>query len=128
VLDDGQFGNARVLTPFNYKHGKEYGINLNISKVKKYYGDYLNFAYSVARAEDAIDQQYNFTAQQLQYLQNNYIYMDDDETYTLSFGGYYNPLKNTTIYADNIYGSGLATGEFAKLYSMDLLTSRQTQG
>ena len=112
VLDDGQFGNARVLTPFNYKHGKEYGINLNISKMKKDYGAYLNFAYSVARAEDAIDQQYNFTAQQLQYLQNNYIYMDHDQTYTLSFGGYYKPLKNTTIYADNIYGSGLATGNY----------------
>ncbi|MGC8588825.1 MAG: TonB-dependent receptor domain-containing protein, partial [Hydrogenobaculum sp.] len=61
VLDDGQFGNARVLTPFNYKHGKEYGINLNLSKMKKRYGAYLNFSYSVARAEDAIDQQYNFT-------------------------------------------------------------------
>ena len=112
VLDDGQFGNARVLTPFNYKHGKEYGINLNISKMKKRYGAYLNFAYSVARAEDAIDQQYNFTEDQLQYLQNNYIYMDHDQTYTASFGGYYKPFKDITVYADNIYGSGLASGDY----------------
>ncbi len=112
VLDDGQFGNARVLTPFNYKHGKEYGINLNLSKMKRDYGAYLNFAYSVARAEDAIDQQYNFTADQLQYLQNNYIYMDHDQTYTFSFGGYYKPLKDITLYADNVYGSGLASGDY----------------
>jgi len=58
----------------------------------------------VVRAEDAIDQQYNFYKDQLQYLQNNYIYMDHDQTYALSFGGYYKPLKNTTIYTDNIYG------------------------
>lgn len=112
VLDDGQFGNARVLTPFNYKHGKEYGINVSLSKMKKHYGAYLNFSYAVARAEDAIDQQYNFTADQLQYLQNNYIYMDHDQTYSISLGGYYQVFKNTKVYADNIYGSGLATGDY----------------
>ncbi len=112
VLDDGQFGNARVLTPFNYKHGKEYGINFNLAKMKSSYGAYLNLAYSVARAEDAIDQQYNFTSDQLQYLQSNYIYMDHDQTYTASFGGYYKPLKHTKVYIDNIYGSGLASGDY----------------
>ncbi len=112
VLDDGQFGNARVLTPFNYKHGKEYGLNISLSKMKKNYGAYLNFAYSVARAEDDIDQQYNFTKNQLQYLQNNYIFMDHDETYSASLGGYYRLLKHTKVYVDNIYGSGLTTGSY----------------
>lgn len=112
ALDDGQFGTARILSPFNYKHGKEYGLDSGISGTYKNLSYYLNLSLSVAKAENAIDQQYNFTAEQLSYLQNHYIYMDHDQTVTLSSGIYYKLPKDLGLSADFIYGSGLATGNY----------------
>jgi outer membrane receptor protein involved in Fe transport len=112
-LDDGQFGAAVILQPFNYEHGQVDGVEFTgnyqvkgIVDAKDVFNAYSNFAVSQAFGENIISNQYEFSAADVAYISNHYIYLDHNQTYSGSFGASYS-LWDTTVYADLLYQSGL---------------------
>jgi outer membrane receptor protein involved in Fe transport len=110
LLDEGQFGPALVLTPFNYRKGYIYGSELSQSYVTPRIDSYLNLAYSVAMGTQIESAQFNFSPDELAYIQNHYIHLDHDQTYTASAGISYLVMTDTRIGVDGLYGSGLRNG------------------
>ena len=106
LLDEGQFGQALILSPFNYKQGFARGLELSARYDDTRWAAYANFAYQKAQGKNIVSSQSLFGADELSYIANNYVYLDHDQTYTLSGGASYK-FGNNRIGADVIYGSGL---------------------
>jgi outer membrane receptor protein involved in Fe transport len=112
-IDDGQFGQAIILQPFNYAKGQVDGVEFTgnyrlagIFDAKDAFNAYANFAVSQAFGTDIISNQYEFSASDLAYISNHYIYLDHNQTYTGSFGASY-AISDTTLSADLLFQSGL---------------------
>ena len=84
LLDDGQFGQALVLTAFNYDHATNDGVELKANYVAGGFRAYGNLAVAQQRAKEVSSNQYLFDADELAYIQNNYIYTDHDQLFTVS--------------------------------------------
>ncbi len=110
VLDGGQFGNSLLNTEFNYARGVTYGAELSASYSRKRLSTYANLAYSHAMANGVATGQYNFSAADLQYVANNWVYLDRDQEFTASLGASYRVL-GTVLSLDSLFGSGLRYGE-----------------
>ncbi|MGO9808801.1 MAG: TonB-dependent receptor [Rhodomicrobium sp.] len=111
LLDDGQFGQAVVLTQFNWAEGYAEGAEI---KAKYQNGDfkaYGNFAYGITRAKDAVSNQYLLDSDEYTYLLTHYHNTDDMQLMTGSAGASYKWDKNLAT-VDVIYGSGLSAGEY----------------
>ena len=106
LIDEGQFGAPIILTPFNYARGRQYGVELNGTFNHGPFTAYANFAYEKNQGEDITSSQFNFSAAELAYISNHYIYLDHDQTYTASAGASY-LWRGTRLGGDLIYGSGL---------------------
>ncbi len=112
LIDEGQFGAPIVLTPFNYANGRIDGVELNSSYAAHGLLVYGNFAYAKAQGQRITSSQFNIDPVDLAYIQNHYIYLDHDQTYTASGGLSYSfegGLKGLKLSADALYGSGLRT-------------------
>ena len=112
-LDDGQFGAAVILQPFNYQHGQVDGVEFTgnyqakgLVDSKDEFNAYANFAASQAFGETITSNQYEFSADDLAYINNHYIYLDHSQSYTGSFGASYS-IWDSKLYADILYQSGL---------------------
>jgi outer membrane receptor protein involved in Fe transport len=112
-LDDGLFGQALILSAFNYKRGEIYGGEFTASYNQGGFSSYANVAYSVAKGENWNSSQFLFDPTDLAYVKNHWIYLDHDQTVTGSFGASYlwneGSRASTRIYVDALYGSGLRT-------------------
>ena len=112
MIDDGQFGQAVVLTQFNYARGYSEGGEV---KLKYYNGDfraYANLAFNITRAIDVLSNQYLFDQATYEYLLNNWHYTDDMQMWTASAGMSYR--WNGTLFSTSlIYGSGLRAGDLS---------------
>jgi outer membrane receptor protein involved in Fe transport len=106
LIDEGQFGAPIILTPFNYKNGRQFGVEFTASYNHGPFTAYANFAYSKAQGMDWISSQFDFPQAQLDYVATHYIYLDHDETYAASAGASY-LWRGTRAGFDLIYGSGL---------------------
>jgi outer membrane receptor for ferrienterochelin and colicin len=109
LLDEGQFGQALVFTPFNYAKGEVYGVEVSATYRKGNVSGYLNLARSVARATRIESSQFSFGQDELDYIASNWVYLDHDQRYTASAGLDYK-LNGTTYGVDLMYGSGLRSG------------------
>jgi outer membrane receptor protein involved in Fe transport len=110
LLDEGQFGEAIIETPFNYKHGKIHGGELTMSYDKGPFTSYWNIGYTRAMGEGIESSQFNFAPDELAYIAHHYIFLDHNETWSSSFGAAYR-WHDTKVSLDGNYGSGLrATG------------------
>ena len=111
LIDEGQFGAPIILTPFNYRDGRIYGVELSANYAHGPWIAYANFAYSRAQGRNITSSQFSFDPADLAYIQTNYIFLDHDQTYTASGGVSYSfrdgLLKGLQLGADVIYGSGL---------------------
>lgn len=111
LIDEGQFGAPIIQTPFNYRDGRIYGVELSANYARGPITAYANLAYSKAQGRDIISSQFNFDPADLAYIQDHYIYLDHDQTWTGSAGASYRfedgPLSGTQVSADALYGSGL---------------------
>ncbi|MEJ0041377.1 MAG: TonB-dependent receptor [Rhizomicrobium sp.] len=107
LIDEGQFGAPIILTPFNYLHGKQYGLELTGN-----YDDggpltgYFNAAYERAVGEDIVSSQFQFDPGDLAFIANHFIPLDHQQLLSLSAGASYN-WRDIRFSADLIYGSGL---------------------
>lgn len=106
MLDEGQFGQALILTPFNYARGTAKGLELAAIYTEKNWGAYLNTAIQKAQGKNIISGQSLFGTDELAYIAQHYIYVDHDQTFTVSGGGHYHFGDNQWS-ADFLYGSGL---------------------
>jgi outer membrane receptor protein involved in Fe transport len=110
LLDEGQFGAALILTPFNYERGYIYGDEVTATYTGEKLKAYGNFAFSRAMGENIISAQFNFDPDELAYISDHYVHLDHDQTYTMSAGATYDVLKNTSLGLDSHAGSGLRDG------------------
>ena len=111
LIDEGQFGAPIILTPFNYAKGHITGVELTVNYVNGPLTIYGNAAYERAMGKDIETSQFSFGADDLAYIQDHYIFLDHDQTYTASAGASYDFkdgfAKDTRVSADLIFGSGL---------------------
>ncbi len=112
-IDDGQFGQALVLTQFNWARGYSEGAEFKAKYKNGNFNAYANFSYNITRAIDAESNEYLLDAATYEYLLHNYHYTDDMQRMTGSAGASYR-IYDTTMTADLIYGSGLRAGDLSE--------------
>jgi outer membrane receptor protein involved in Fe transport len=120
LLDDGQFGQAYVLSAFNYARGQNVGVELKANYTNGNLRLYGNVAWARQRATDIVSNQYLFAPDELAYIANGYVYTDHAQLLTASAGASY-LWSGTKFSADMIYGSGLRNG-FANTTSLPSYT------
>jgi outer membrane receptor protein involved in Fe transport len=111
LLDDGQFGQAYVLTGFNYDRGKNMGVELKTTYTNGNFKIYGNLAWATQIGTRIVSNQFLFGADELAFIASHYIFTDHAQQLTASAGASY--LWNGTRFsASMIYGSGLRSGDF----------------
>ena len=114
LIDEGQFGAPIILTAFNYKSGQQTGVEATTSYDRGPVSLYANLAWSRALGKDINSAQFNFGADELAYIQNNFIHLDHDQTWTGSAGTAYTfnqaSMTPTRVSADMVVQSGLRAG------------------
>jgi outer membrane receptor protein involved in Fe transport len=110
LIDEGQFGQALIFTPFNYSQGRIYGVELTGNYRQGDFTAYVNLARTVSLAKNIESGQFEFTQADLNYIANNWIHTDHDQLYTFSGGVSYR-LWGTLFSSDATYGSGLRAGD-----------------
>jgi outer membrane receptor protein involved in Fe transport len=138
LIDNGLFGQALVLSAFNYAKGYNEGIEFHAKYNSGNFQAYGNVAVAQQRASDPVSNQFLFDnttplatlggLTELQYLQTHFIYTDHNQFVTASAGAIYqfcgriataaeafgdNGLSpcGIKLSADMIYGSGLRAGD-----------------
>lgn len=106
LIDEGQFGAPIILTPFNYRYGKQYGAEFTASYTTKTFNAYLNLAVQSAKGKKIDSAQFNFAPEDLAYIAGNYIHLDHEQQHTASGGASY-LWHDTRFSADFLLGSGL---------------------
>ena len=105
-LDDGQFGSALIVTPFNYRRGEVRGVEATMTYKHEGFSAFGNLALSQEKAHDIDSAQFNFDPADLAYIKNHDIFTDHSQTLTGSAGLSYR-WQNTLAYMDVLYGNGL---------------------
>lgn len=114
LLDEGQFGSALVLSPFNYARGYAWGVELSGNYTHGPIDLYANLARGDEKAKDIVSSQYFFAPDELDYIRNHYIYTDHSQKWTGSGGASYtihNSVGTLVPTADFIYASGLRSDD-----------------
>jgi outer membrane receptor protein involved in Fe transport len=139
LIDNGQFGQALVLSAFNYAKGINEGVELSLKYKNGGFQAYGNLAVAQQKATDVVSNQYLFDNNpanalpdlggltESQYIATHWVYTDHNQFVTASAGALYqfcgrpaapnemsdwwNSWCGTKISADMIYGSGLRNGD-----------------
>jgi outer membrane receptor protein involved in Fe transport len=120
LLDNGTFGQALVLSGFNYAKGINEGIEFSSKFNSGNFQAYGNLSIGQEKATQVVSNQYLFDnvtpladlggLTELQYIATHWIYTDHNQFVTGSAGLSY-LWQGTRFSADMIYGSGLRTGD-----------------
>ena len=116
LLDDGQFGQAYVLTAFNYEKAENYGVELTARFRQGNFAFDTSWAVAQQRAMNVVSNQALFDPDELAYIANHWIHTDHDQLVSGSaraayrWDKTYSWLDGTTVSATAIYGSGLRSG------------------
>ena len=122
LIDDGQFGQAVVLTQFNWARAYSEGAEAKIKYQDGNFSAYANFAFNITRATDPISNQYLLDPDEYAFLLTHYHYTDDMQMLTGSAGASYR--WNQTLFAvDMKYGSGLPTGFANSAFNQPYVTA-----
>jgi outer membrane receptor protein involved in Fe transport len=110
LQDEGQFGNALIYSAFNYQKGRIYGLELSGSYKDDRLSAYANLSFTLARGKGIETGQFNFEADELAYIQNNWVHLDHEQKVSASAGASYRFGADTVVGGDLLYGSGLRNG------------------
>lgn len=110
LQDEGQFGNALIYSAFNYAQGKIFGLEFSGSYKDDRFSAYANLGFSSAKGKGVETGQFNFDADELAYIQNNWVHLDHEQKIVASAGASYRLGDGTTVGGDVLYGSGLRRG------------------
>ena len=119
LIDNGTFGQALVLSAFNYARGINEGIEFSAKFNSGNFQAYGNFAWAQQKATQVVSNQFLFDnttpdpalggLTEFQYIATHWIYTDHNQFVTGSAGVSY--LWNGTRFStDMFYGSGLRAG------------------
>ncbi len=108
-LDEGQFGQALIYAPFNYRSGRVYGVELAANYTRNRFTAYVNLALSRATGREITSGEFQFEPDELAYIATHDVFLDHDQRLTASSGISYR-WANTLAFADLLYGSGLRRG------------------
>lgn len=108
LIDEGQFGAPIILTPFNYRYGLVGGVEFTANYSVRNFSAYGNLSFQAAHGKDVESSQFNFGADDLAYIANNYIHLDHEGRVAAS-GGVSYLWSGTRFSADMIFGTGLRT-------------------
>lgn len=106
LLDEGQFGQALILTPFNYAQGYAEGVEVATTFSQAQWSGYLNLGISEAKGKNIISGQSLFGVDELAYIADHNIYLDHDQRYSLS-GGLTYRFGDSRVSGNVLAGSGL---------------------
>jgi outer membrane receptor for ferrienterochelin and colicins len=134
LVDEGQFGAPIILTPFNYRDGFAYGLELSVNYASGPLTAYANLAAQNAQGRDIVSSQFAFDPADLAYIRTHDIHLDHDQTLTGSAGVSYR-IGGTRLGGDLIYGSGLRKdgdvpngGQLAPYTQVNLTVSHSFEG
>jgi outer membrane receptor for ferrienterochelin and colicin len=108
LIDESQFGAPVILTPFNYHVGYTKGVELTTSYDNGPFSYYGNLAIAQEKAEQITSAQFNFSADDLNFISSHLIHTDHDQKMTASAGVSY-LWMDTRFSTDIIAGSGVRT-------------------
>ena len=111
LIDDGQFGQAYVLTAFNYAKGENEGVELKLKYSRDGVLVYGNLAWARQVATQFVSNQYLQDPGDYIFALTNFIPTDHSQTLTASAGFSYPVWDHTKASMDMIYGSGLRNGD-----------------
>jgi len=114
LLDEGQFGESLVLSPFNYAKGWAWGVELATTYKHGPVSLYANLARGQEKAQNIVSSQFFFAPDELAYIAAHPIYTDHSQFWTGSAGGsvtFHDGLGTLVPSADLIYGDGLRAGD-----------------
>ena len=106
LIDEGQFGAPIILTPFNYRYGQVYGVELTANYSRGHFQAYGNLAMQRAIGKDIVSSQFNFSPDDLAYIAGHYVHLDHEQQVTASGGASYT-WRGTRVSGDLLIGSGL---------------------
>src|SRR6476660_8663265 len=109
VLDEGQFGQALILSSFNYKRGEIYGGEFTANYNEGGFTAYFNAAYEWARGTNISSAQFLFDPDEFAYIKKNWVFLDHDQRFTGSAGVSYT-WNDWRLAIDGLYGNGLRRG------------------
>jgi len=109
VLDEGQFGQALILSSFNYREGEIYGGEFTANYQHGGFSGYLNVGYEYARGMHVSSAQFLFDPDEFNYIRDHWVFLDHDQRFTGS-GGIAYAWNDWTFSADALYGNGLRRG------------------
>ena len=109
VLDEGQFGEALILSSFNYKRGEIYGGEFTTSYDHGPFSAYGNLAYEWARGTNVSSAQFLFDPDEFAFIKKNWVFLDHDQRFTGSVGVSYT-WNDWRLAIDGLYGNGLRRG------------------
>jgi outer membrane receptor protein involved in Fe transport len=110
LLDDGQFGVAVVLSPFNYAEGYAWGVELSANYTRGPIDLYANVARGQEKGKNIISSQFFFGQDELDYIKDHYIFTDHSQRWTASGGGsitFHDGIGTLVPAVDVLYGDGL---------------------
>lgn len=114
LLDEGQFGSALILSPFNYDKGYAWGVEFSGNYTHGPIDLYANVARGEEKGKRIVSSQYFFAPDELAYIADHYIYTDHSQKWTASGGASYtihNGAGTLVPTMDFVYGSGLRTDD-----------------
>jgi len=110
-IDKGQFGAPIFQTAFNYSKAQVRGFELFANYDTGPWSLYANLAWSQVNAINITSSQFNFEQAELDFIANNWIFADHNQSWTGSMGAAYvfnmDSDWATRVSADFLYGNGL---------------------
>ncbi len=114
LLDEGQFGEALVLSPFNYARGWAWGVELTTAYRAGRLSLYGNASRGQEKGRDIVSSQFFFAPDELAYIAAHPIFTDHSQFWTASAGASYaidDGLGKLSPTVDAVYGDGLRRGD-----------------
>ncbi len=108
-IDEGQFGQALILSTFNYNRGEIYGGEFTASYDHGPLSAYGNLAYGWARGKNVSSAQFLFDPAEVAFINKNWVFLDHDQRFTGSAGVSYT-WNDWKAAIDALYGNGLRRG------------------
>jgi outer membrane receptor protein involved in Fe transport len=109
LQDEGQFGNALIYSAFNYAQGRVAGIEWSANYRQGPLAANLNLTRAVAQGRGLETGQFNFPFTELTYINNHWVHLDHDQTWTSSGSASYRQGDNH-YFLDWTAGTGLRNG------------------
>jgi len=115
-IDTGQLGETPIYAPFNWKNGRNWGVENSLTYNGKNWTAVLNYTYSMSEGEVLSTGQFNFSPEEVVFLLDHFEPMDHAEEHVVQTFVTYR-MGRWMLTADSLFGSGLYGG-FANTQKM----------